>query len=231
MRIMTFNDPTHAGKEYEFSYDKFRRLYDNWKPEKHGEKTFQEFLAEPPLGISKDCLYNYLHCRNAMSQQALIELCKKLGEDVTLLLDEMIIKGEEQAMPDKNPYWEAPDTQHLSEFSKAHLYEIVTALDEALFAFWCTLDGEDEYFHALEVLRHNAITIPDSLLGEIESFISTTLDPLFSASEKIMEQLPPIAHTLEGTRLRNQALQQIENDFLSTKYNPFRQHIKAILIS
>ena len=151
--IMLKND----SKAYQFSFDKFEKIYNNWKPEEHDNLSFSQFLYENLL-ITSDCLYNYRHRRNGMDEDNIKRLEELLSISMEDLLEEKV-KENETVMNKKENNKEYSNVS-ISEFSKAKLFEIISAIDECIFAFFAVFNADDEYYEVLEAVRKNAIAIP-----------------------------------------------------------------------
>lgn len=123
-------------------------------------------------------------------------------------------------------------SQSLSDFSKHKLFEVLSAIEKCIFAFYATpYDAEDEYFDLLWTLDKNDVAIPEELMDYLKSFVYEDLKPLVSNPTAFMEQLPPKSDTLEGTRERNAKWNQLEQAFRDEYYNPLKNYMKPFLVN
>lgn len=109
----------------------------------------------------------------------------------------------------------------LSDFSKGKLFEIMSQIEECVFAFFDQLDVDDELFELLQMLDTHRIAIPDNLMCSIESFIYEELDQLINNADNLLEKVT------SGSR----KWADIEEEFRDNHLNPFKCYIKPYLVT
>ncbi|MEE0686779.1 MAG: hypothetical protein UEA60_09015 [Lachnospiraceae bacterium] len=211
-------------KKYQFSTDKFNQIYDSWNPENYEDLTMQAYL-DKYLCLNKDCFYNYRHGRTGMDKDNIFAFAKLLKIPVTDLLEEKKVK-ENKVMTNK----ECMEVTTISEFSKSKIFETITSVEECIWAFFAIYDVEDEFFNLMETLRRNAVAIPDELLKEIEAFVYGELEELVCNPEALFDKVPPFSNNVEEIHKRNQALNDIQEEFMDKYYYPIQQKAKKYII-
>ena len=121
-------------------------------------------------------------------------------------------------------------TSFIPEVSKEKVFEIIACIEECIFTFFSVFDAEDEYFEVTRALAENDVAIPDDLLELLEFFVYEELESLISNPNTLLEQLPPVSNTLEGTRTRNSKLIELEISFREEHFDPLKHQIKDCLL-